>query len=151
MFSPYTVFAMVELNYCLLNYKVAPTKAKTLPTLELLAVYLTLKCLPFILDSFKLINFNKVMCAVDSQIVLQWLFTGSVSNKNIFTHNHLKDITMYLDTLKRDFGIDIGFKFVKSEDSPCDLLALEFAFAEFQKKYSFWFHGPSWLASSLDN
>ena len=49
----------------------APTKAKTLPTLELLAVYLALKYLPFILDSFKFINFNKIICAVDSQIVLQ--------------------------------------------------------------------------------
>ena len=131
--------------------KVAPFKAKTLPTLELLAVYLALKCLPFILDSFKHISFDQIMCAVDSQIVLQWLFTGAVSNKNVFTRNRLKDITMYRNNLKRDFGVDIGFKYVKSEDNPCDLLTRGLSFAEFQQKYDFWFHGPSWLTSSLDN
>ena len=131
--------------------KVAPSKAKTLPTLELLAVYLALKCLSFILDSFKHISFDQIMCAVDSQIVLQWLFTGAVSNKNVFMRNRLKDITMYRNNLKRDFGVDIGFKYVKSEDNPCDLLTRGLSFAEFQQKYDFWFHGPSWLTSSLDN
>ena len=129
----------------------APSKAKTLPTLELLAVYLALKCLPFVLSAFKFISFDKVTCGVDSQIVLQWLFTGAVSNKNVFTRNRLKDIAMYRDNLKKDFGIDIGFKYVKSEDNPCDLLTRGLSFAEFKQQYSFWFHGPSWLASSLDN
>ena len=110
-----------------------------------------LKCLPFILGAFKFINFDKIICAVDSQIVLQWLFTGAVSNKNVFTRNCLKDIAMYRDNLKRDFELDIGFKYVKSEDNPCDLLTRGLSFAEFQQKYSFWFHGPKWLASSLDN
>ena len=58
---------------------------------------------------------------------------------------------MYLDNHKRDFGIAISFKFAKGEDDPCDLLTRGFTFAECQKKYSSWFHGPSWLASSLDN
>ena len=89
----FTVYSVCDGRAQLLfaKSKVAPTKAKTLPTLELLAVYLALKCLPFILDSFKFINFNKIICAVDSQIVLQWLFTGAVSNKNVFTRNRLKN------------------------------------------------------------
>ena len=58
---------------------------------------------------------------------------------------------MYLDNLKRDFEIAISFKFIKSEDNPCDLLMRGFTFAEFLRRYILWFHGPSWLASSLDN
>ena len=130
----FTVYGIFDRRAHLLfaKSKVAPSKAKTLPTLELLAVYLALKCLPFILDSFKYISFDQIMCAVDSQIVLQWLFTGAVSNKNVFTRNRLKDITMYRNNLKRDFGVDIWFKYVKSEDNPCDLLTRGLTFAEFQ-------------------
>ena len=149
-FTVYGIFdGRVHLLYA--KSKVAPSKAKTLPTLELLAVYLALKCLPFILGAFKFINFDKIICAVDSQIVLQWLFTGAVSNKNVFTRNRLKDIAMFRDNLKREFRFDIGFKYVMSEDNPCDLLTRGLSFAEFEQKRDFWFHGPSWLASSLDS
>ena len=106
----FTVYGIIDGRAHLLfaKSKVVPSKPKTLPTLELLAVYLALKCLPFILDSFKYISFDQIMCAVDSQIVLQWLFTGAVSNKDVFTRNCLKDFTMYRNNLKRDFGVDMG-------------------------------------------
>ena len=50
--------------------RVAPSKPKTLPMLDLLGVYLALECLPMVLDSFPSIKFQNVTVAVDSQIVL---------------------------------------------------------------------------------
>ena len=131
--------------------KVAPLKTKTLPTLELMAVFLALKCLPFILDSFKFIKFKNIVCAVDSQIVLQWLFTNAVTNKNIFTRNRLKDICEFKNNLSKDYGVTVNFRYVKSEENPCDLLTRGLTFAEFQKKTNLWFQGPLWLPSFLEN
>ena len=73
---------------------VAPTKAKTLPMLELLGVFLALKCLPIILDSFPSVKFHNVTIAVDSQVVLQWLLADAITTKSIFTRNRLKDISI---------------------------------------------------------
>ena len=53
-------------------------------------------------------------------------------------------------TLKEILELTLGSN-VKSEDNPCDLLTRGLTFAEFQQKYDFWFHGPLWLTSSLDN
>ena len=130
--------------------KVAPLKGKTLPILELMAVYLALKCLPLILDSFKNIRFDKVICAVDSQIVLQWVLSDIITTKNVFTRNRLKDISLFKKNLSDKYGISVNFKFVKGDDNPCDLLTRGLTFGEFQKKFDFWIHGPSWLPSSLD-
>ena len=57
---------------------------------------------------------------------------------------------MYLPTteqrsLLQDYNITIQFRYVKSEDNPCDLLTRAFSFNEFVKKFSFWQHGPLWL------
>ena len=130
--------------------KVAPLKGKTLPILELMAVYLPLKCLPLILDSFTCIKFDKVICAVDSQIVLQWIHSDVIATKNIFTRNRLKDISLFKKQLGEEYGVSVIFKFVKSDDNPCDLLTRGLTFSEFRKKFDFWIHGPSWLPSSLD-
>ena len=65
--------------------QVAPVKAKTLPTLELLGVHHALKSLPIVLDSFANIKFTDVTIAVDSQVALQWLLADSISTKSVFT------------------------------------------------------------------
>ena len=131
--------------------KVAPLKAKTLPTLELMAVYLALKCLPFILDSFKPLKFYNIICAVDSQIVLQWLHCDNVTTKNVFTRNRLKDIALFKRNLQEEYGLSVDFKFVKGDDNPCDLLTRGLSFNDFQNKFDFWIKGPSWLSSALTN
>ena len=46
--------------------KVSPTKPKSLPTLELLSVFLGLKCLPFVLDSFPKVKINSITVAMDA-------------------------------------------------------------------------------------
>ena len=127
--------------------RVAPSKPKTLPMLELLGVYLALKCLPMVLDSFPSIKFQNVTVAVDSQIVLQWLLSESVTTKSIFTRNRIKDISVFLKTIVDDYGISINFKYVKSEDNPCDLITRGLSYTDFNKKLPFWLNGPKWLST----
>ena len=127
--------------------RVAPIKPKTLPMLELLGVFLALKFLPTILDSYASVKFRDVTIGVDSQIVLQWLLSDSVSTKSIFTRNRLKDISLFLKNLEEKYGIKVSFKYVKSEDNPCDLITRGLSFNEFNKKLSFWTQGPEWLPS----
>lgn len=50
--------------------KVAPLKKKTLPILELLAVYLALKCLPTLLWGCSGFAPTKIQVITDSQVVL---------------------------------------------------------------------------------
>ena len=73
--------------------KVAPLKTKTLPTLELLAVFLAIKCLSNILKTYQKMTFRNLYLAVDAQIVLSWLLSKQTNNKSIFVKHRLKDIT----------------------------------------------------------
>ena len=86
---------------------------------------------------------------MDSQIVLQWLLAHSISTKNIFTRNCLRDIRLFKDNLLRDYGYSINLKYVRSEENPGDLLTRGLTFSEFQKRLSFWLHGPTWLGSDM--
>ena len=82
--------------------KVAPTVAKSLPTLELLSVYLALKCLKNVCEVFCWLDIKNLYVAVDAQIVLAWLLSTKANRKNIFVANRLKDITILtVDTLPK--------------------------------------------------
>ena len=117
--------------------KVAPVKAKTLPTLELLCIHHALKSLLIILDSFANVKFMDVTIAVDSQVMLHWLLAGSTSIKSVFTCNRVKNIEMFKKSLLQDYDISVQFRYVKSEDSLCDLLMRSLSFNEFVKQLSF--------------
>ena len=62
----------------------------------------------------------------------------------------MKDISLFKKQLGEEYGVSVIFKFVKSDDNPCDLLTRGLTFSEYGKKFDFWIHGPSWLPSSLD-
>ena len=83
-----------------------------------------------------------VTIAVDSQVVLQWLLADSISSKSVFTCNRVKDIALFKKSLLQDYDITLQFRYVKSEDNPCDLLTRGLSFDEFVKQLSFWQHGP---------
>ena len=131
--------------------RVAPVKAKTLPTLELLGIHHALKSLPIVLDSFAYVKFMDVTNAMDSQVVLQWLLADSISTKSLFTRNRVKDIALFKKCLLQDYDITIQFRYVKSEDNPCDLLMRGLSFNEFVRQLSFWLHGPLWLPDFRDS
>ena len=78
--------------------KVAPLKRKSLPTLELLSVYLAYKGLFSLLNSFKVVKIRKVIIAVDAQVVL--------------AKNRIKDIHKMNKELFELYGIPLHLKFV---------------------------------------
>lgn len=72
--------------------KVAPMKPESLPTLELLAVFLDIKCLLPLLKAYSRIKIGDVVISVDAQVVLSWLLSDNIKTKNEFVRNRLKDI-----------------------------------------------------------
>lgn len=123
--------------------KVSPSKSKTLPTLELLAVFLAFKCISSVLKAMPQVN-NVVIC-IDAQIVISWILTGKVKSKNIFAQNRVKDINSYRDQIKQEFSIDCNFKFIPTELNSADLLTHGLSSSVFQTKINFWNHGPEFL------
>ena len=73
--------------------KVAPMKPKSLPTLELLAVFLAIKCLLPLLKAYSRIKIRDVVISVDAQVVFSWLLSDNIKTKNQFVRNRLKDKT----------------------------------------------------------
>ncbi|KAL7644522.1 UNVERIFIED_CONTAM: hypothetical protein RMT77_005354 [Armadillidium vulgare] len=128
--------------------KVAPLKGRTLPCLELLSVFLALKCLPQVLGCFQDSNFKTLNIFSDSQVSLAWILRGGRKNKSVFIKNRIQDIKIMVSSLKEDHKLIPEFHFVRSEENPADLLTRGLNISEFRKNLSFWQHGPEWLASA---
>ena len=79
-------------NLIFAKSKVAPLKRKSLPTLELLSVYLSHKGLFSLLKTFRKVKIRKIVIAVDAQVVLAWLLSDDVKTKNQFAKNRIMDI-----------------------------------------------------------
>ena len=86
--------------------KVSPLKQRTLPTLELLAAQLSLKCLKTIFEGGLVPSdlLDSVVLFVDSQVVLAWILGNKAPKKNIFVNNRLKEISKLLDDIKCKYG-----------------------------------------------
>ena len=84
--------------------KLSLLKERTLPTLELLAVQLALKCFLTIFNDglIKDVSFSDITFFVDSQVVLSWILTCKAP-KNIFVNNRLKEIDSMLNQIKSKF------------------------------------------------
>jgi hypothetical protein len=140
-------------NICQLVFakvKVAPTPTKTLPTLELLSVYIALKCLPTLLNSLK-VDFSKIQVFTDAQIVLSWILTDAITNKNIFVKNRCSDISRMQEEMSTKFNTIIKFHYVLSEQNPADLATRGLSCRQFIKNMPLWQNGPNWLKNPVDN
>ena len=80
----------------------SPVKERTLPTLELLASLLALKCLSSIFDDglFVNVSISSFVLFVDSQLVLSWILSDKAPKRNVFVNNRLKDIAGLLDNIR---------------------------------------------------
>ena len=112
----------VQDNLMFAEAKVTPLKPRSLPTLELLFVFLGVKCLHLILDSYPNVTFKRLVIAVDAQVVLSWLMSQQIKTKNQFAKNRLKDISMMTQELKVKYNLNIFFKYVPRDQNPADLL-----------------------------
>ena len=127
--------------------KVAPVIKKSLPTLELLGVFLALKNLFSMLSTFKKVNIKNVYLATDSQVVLSWLLADIVKTKNQFARNRIKDCHKMFGDITKQFNIHMQYKYVPTKENPGDLLTRGLSLHSFKENLSFWIQGPSWIQS----
>ena len=115
----FAAYVVQDRRSCLLfaKVKVAPMKEKTLPVLELMAVYLALKCLPTILSNCEQFVPTNLCVATDAQVVLSWLLSQSMAIKNIFAKNRLKDVLQMNRELESQYGLKPLFKYVVTTKS----------------------------------
>ena len=128
--------------------KVSPLKGKTLPCLELLSIFLALKCLPQLLSSFPNSKFCNLNVFSDSQISLSWILKGGKKNKSVFIKNRIQDLHKMISSLREEQQLIPKFYFVRSEENPADLLTRGLSISEFEKHISFWKYGPEWLSAA---
>ncbi|XP_043219934.1 uncharacterized protein LOC122380652 [Amphibalanus amphitrite] len=122
--------------------KLAPDN-RSIPQMELLAVFLALKCLPLIIDSINA-SIRHVRLWSDAQVVLEWLASGCKS-KSKFTANRLEDITAMKLKLHHQHQVEVTHHYVSTDSNVADMLTRGLSAKEFHKKLAVWCHGPDWL------
>ena len=138
---------MANLVFLFSKPKVAPLRKKSLPTLELLGVYLAVKGLATLLKVYSNVKIESIFIAVDAQIVLSWLLSSTVKTKNLFAKNRISDINRMLGNLKSKYNVPIHFKYVPTSENPADLLTRGLSLETFKLKFEFWLYGPTWIRS----
>ena len=134
--------------YVLSKSKVAPLQTKSLPTLELLGVFLAFKGLFCILKTFSKVKFNHIFVAVDAQVVLSWLLSDVVKTKNQFARNRIRDVHRMMKDLLDQYRVPISFKYVRTDQNPGDLLTRGLSLNQFKQNLEFWIYGPEWIQSN---
>ena len=129
--------------------RVAPAKDRTLPILELMAVFLALKCLLTILDGCKGVCPSRLCVAKDAQVVLSWILSETIASKNIFVRNRLRDILQMCLDLETEYGIKPTFRYVSTTENPADLITRRLTMKHFQDNFEFWYHGSSWFCGGI--
>ena len=133
-------------NLIFTKAKVAPNKGLTVPTLELLAIFLSFKCLTSVLDSFPSdYNITSIDIFSDSQLCLGWLLSDNLKTQKIFVRNRIQEIHHLKKSIIEKYELDIFFHYVSSGDNSADLCTRGLSFSEFQSNFDFYLHGPSWL------
>ena len=127
--------------------KVAPIIKKSLPTLELLGVFLAFKNLHSILRTFKRVKIDNVYLAMDAQVVLSWLLADIVKTKNQFARNRIRDIHKMFGEITELYKVKIHYKYVPTKENPADLLTRGLNLDNFKENLSFWLYGPQWINS----
>ena len=140
-------------NYCsnliFSKAKVAPSKSKSLPTLELMSVFLALKCVKSIVESLD-VKVKGIYMATDAQIVLSWILNKKVKTKNIYAKNRVNDICNFLKSIQNEYELDVKFRYISTELNPSDLITRGISFKQFTENIEFWTHGPSFLTQGVE-
>ena len=119
---------------------------RTIPQTELLSMYLSLKCLTSLLESYSAIPFIDINLWTDSQIVLQWVLGTNVDKpKNKFTKNRIIEIKDMIKEIYQNSKLPINLRYIKTDENPADLLTRGMKLKDFQKVIKFWQVGPQWL------
>ena len=130
--------------------KVAPLnkgKEHSIPTLELMAVILALKCLPTILEAYNNIQIQFVNICVDAQVVLNWLLTKDTKVKSKFLKNRVSEAEGLKSEINKKFKMPVAYHYVNTEHNPADLITKGLTYSKYLEKIKFWLEGPQWLTN----
>ena len=114
--------------------KVAPVKTKTLPQLELTALYVGVMLQQYIRDTMINIQFKEVYLWSDSEVALYQVKNNN--SKKVYVRNRVTAIN--------EIGSHCTIQHVSGAQNPADLLTRGRS-VENLKKEQHWFHGPAWL------
>lgn len=114
--------------------KVAPVKTKTLPQLELTALYVGVKLQQYIRDTMSSIQFKEIYLWGDSEVALCQVKNNN--SKKVYVRNRV--------TVINEIGSHCIIQHVSGAQNPADLLTRGRS-VENLKKEQHWFHGPAWL------
>lgn len=76
------------------------------------------------------------MVAVDSQVVLSWIFSKNIKTKCLFTRNRLKDIRERIRNLT-DLRFEVLSKYVNTLDNPVYLITRGLTLDKFKSELQF--------------
>ena len=123
-------------------------KPKNLPMLELLAVFLAIKCFLSLLKAYSRIRIGDIVISVDAQIVLSWLLSDNIKIKDQFVKNRHKDIHRMIRELKEKKSLSIKLRYVHTDQNRADLLTRGITLEKFQQNLRLWSLGPKWPSKS---
>lgn len=114
--------------------RVAPLKNRTIPQMELTALYIGTKLSKHIRETLSCLVIDHTYVWCDNEAVLQWVKNNN--SKIPYVKNRVADIQEMQDNL--------SFMYVNTKSNPADLLSRG---TTVKKLYntSLWHHGPEWL------
>ena len=122
--------------------KVAPVKSKSLPTLDLLAVFIVFKALHFVVRGYSDAVITDIYIFFDAQIVLSWLLKDNIKIKKYIRRKQIQRQNGIKNQIEKNSDIRTKYKYVLSTDNPADLISRRITKAKFENMYEFWSHGP---------
>ena len=137
-----------ESNLLFAKVKTAPLQKKSMPTLELLSVFLAFKCLGQLLKSLTC-SLISLTLAVDAQVVLAWLLTGNIKAKNQFAKNRLNDIYDLKASITKEFDITPQFIHIGTDYNVADYLTKGLTCKSFSSRFVTWNKGPDFLCKPI--
>ena len=139
------VYIQVEFESGKLSYllctktRIAPTKALTIPRLELLSALLLARLMSSVRHAVQdEVELSEPTCYTDSQVALCWI-RGQDKDWKQFVQNRVTEIRQLVPIQ--------SWKHCPGVQNPADIPSRGASIAELQEKSDLWLHGPAWLST----